>query len=151
MGRYSTADLQRNHFDELIADRIITSQGAIAKDFSAPGTSNGMNDLVTIAGLLSAGIFLGGGVAGAASTIAGSVKRAAATAKANAEKAARQAELRQNMEDLVKEKARAKAASIVEQRSDGIDKVSGALGSGLWLTASSFTAVGAFADAEVRK
>ena len=102
-----------------------------------------------IASLLSAGVFLGGGVAGAASTIAGATQRAAASAKANAEKASRQAMTRQDMKGVNEQDARAEAASLVEKRNGGISRQSNALGSGLWLTASSFTAVGAFANPEV--
>lgn len=109
-----------------------------------------MGELALVASLLSAGIFLGGGVAGAVATVATSTQRAAAAAKVTAEKASRQAMVRQNIPEVNKQDALAEAARIVEERNGGISRQSNALGSGLWLTASSFTAVGAFADAEVR-
>lgn len=127
---------------------MICDQDTISKDFSAP-KSTGFNTLSTIASMISAGVFLGGSVTGVIGALAAEAKIAAQAAKVSAQAAARRATVRRDLTTSNKMDALAEAAEKVESRADGTSRTTGALGAGLWTTASVFTTIGAFTDEEV--
>lgn len=104
-----------------------------------------------IASLLSAGIFLGGSVTGVVGAVAAEAKIAAEAAKVTAQAAARRALAGNNVAMTNKMDGIAAAAEKAESLASGTSRVTGALGAGLWTTASTFTMISAFSDPEVRQ
>lgn len=115
-----------------------------------------------IASLLSAGIFLAGSVTGVAGVVASEVGLAATAAKAAAQAAAKSARIQATKpinfgksnwlkSNAIKQENIAKAADTTIDRAGKGTRITGALGAGLWTTASTFTMIGAFSDPEVRE
>lgn len=119
-----------------------------------------MNQLSILASLLSAGIFLAGsltGIGGVIALEAGLAATAARAAAQGAARAARKAASKESnmarkdvlLENAIKQDTLADTAGkMVDQFGKGT-RITGALGAGLWTTASTFTMIGAFSDPEV--